>query len=97
MTTNELHAAIINLPSNEAARPIILSRPDECHAYRIGHRDARHAAAELVAVNHENVNAELLEACTDLMRIVVAQFGNGHADVNAVLDRANAAIHKATS
>ncbi|HCT53703.1 MAG TPA: hypothetical protein DF712_14715 [Balneola sp.] len=42
---NELHQKIMNIPINE--RLFEYSQPF-INAYKIGHRDARHAAAELV-------------------------------------------------
>lgn len=42
----DLHAEIMNLPCGPAYVPL---RPNQQLAYKIGHRDARHAAAELVA------------------------------------------------
>ena len=42
----EVHQAILNLPVNHAAMTGFCC--DEGSAYRDGHRDARHAAAELV-------------------------------------------------
>ena len=38
-----LHGEIMNLP----AKPSISANASVDHAYRVGHRDARHAAAEL--------------------------------------------------
>lgn len=42
---NNLHAVIMNLPANAPAGYSLQQKS----AYAIGHRDARHAAAELVA------------------------------------------------
>ena len=39
---NDLHGAIMNIPCNPGERP-----PTYALAYKLGHRDARHAAAEL--------------------------------------------------
>lgn len=54
-----LHDAIMNIP---------IDIPDQCHetmeretAYRVGHRDARHAAAELAAPLVAGVLRELLD------------------------------------
>ena len=44
-STNDLHAAIMNLPGEAD----MYESGDYRTGYRIGHRDARHAAAELVA------------------------------------------------
>jgi hypothetical protein len=43
MNKTELHAAIMNLP----CKPPALTGANEVWAYQYGHRDARHAAAEL--------------------------------------------------
>jgi hypothetical protein len=42
---NELHRDIMNLPCRVAFPH--MEEPDEARAYKVGHRDARHAAAEL--------------------------------------------------
>jgi hypothetical protein len=45
---SRIHAAIMNLPCKEPSYELT-ERPSECRvAYKYGHRDARHAAAELV-------------------------------------------------
>jgi hypothetical protein len=49
----DLHAAIMNLP----AKPDEAWPGGEQHAYKFGHRDARHAAAELVAAQQGEANA----------------------------------------
>jgi hypothetical protein len=67
MNTKQLHAAIMNLPC-ETPR-FGPADSDARNAYNHGHFDARHAAAELVAANRENVNAKLLEACKELLAV----------------------------
>lgn len=55
-----LHRDIMNLHGSDAAieekmrAAEILNRPGERYAYKIGHRDARHAAAELAAALASN-------------------------------------------
>jgi hypothetical protein len=44
----DLHAQIMNIPCGQVPFPY-RGEVDEEKAYRLGHRDARHAAAELVA------------------------------------------------
>jgi hypothetical protein len=65
MKTNQLHAAIMNLPLTV---PTTSWGVYEEAAYRVGFKAARHAAVELVLTERENVNAELLAA----LRMVVA-------------------------
>jgi hypothetical protein len=71
MNNHELRAAILNLkgtpPEPKGAVGVALM-----FAYKNGHRDARHAAAELVLTERENVNAELLEAAKAASVIVGA-------------------------
>lgn len=47
-THPDLHAQIMNLPCDAEGR-LQQHSPTELFAYRLGHRDARHAAAELAA------------------------------------------------
>lgn len=63
--TVDLHAAIMNLPCN-VPKAYAPGKADEA-VYRIGHRDARHAAAELAAADAAG-KAELLEALRQLLR-----------------------------
>ena len=50
----DLHNAIMNIPCDAD----VLGLPDKATAYRIGHRDARHAAAELVAAELATLREE---------------------------------------
>ena len=50
---SDLHAKIMNLECNEPD----LNRTSVAPAYRLGHRDARHAAAELVAAHQDRIEA----------------------------------------
>lgn len=49
---SDLHSAIVNLPCKPPAADPESLDDGETYAYQIGHRDARHAAAELVAAAH---------------------------------------------
>lgn len=49
----DLRAAMMNLPCRPGSSDLLGNSDIETRAYQIGHRDARHAAAELVAV-HEH-------------------------------------------
>ena len=51
----DLHDAIMNLPQNKAAMQHMT--PGERLAYRVGHRDARHAAAELALASQTTAPA----------------------------------------
>lgn len=63
-TTPDLHAAIMNLPSNHGD----WSGTNGNMAYKTGHRDARHAAAELVAARAlPEEAARLTDACRDVL------------------------------
>jgi hypothetical protein len=70
MNTNELHAAVMNLKCRVLGE---YADADWCDGYREGHCDARQAAASLVLVNRENVNAELLAAAKRLVAVREAQ------------------------
>ena len=61
-TADELHAEIMNLPCCPY-RP----EPDFVIGYKMGHRDARHAAAELVLASlaAERVPEPAVDALTD--------------------------------
>ena len=50
---SDLHAKIMNLECNEPD----LNRTGVAPAYRLGHRDARHAAAELAATTADRISA----------------------------------------
>ena len=50
---SDLHAKIMNLECNEPD----LNRTSVAPAYRLGHRDARHAAAELAAAHQARIEA----------------------------------------
>lgn len=59
-----LRNAIMNIPCKYTRSCF----PDEAHllAYKEGHRDARHEAAEMV-LGIEEINAELVEALANLL------------------------------
>lgn len=59
---SKLHAKIMNIQCIDPG----WCRSDEATAYRLGHRDARHAAAELAAMNTDRIEA--LEADRDAWR-----------------------------
>lgn len=61
MELNNLHAAIMNLP----CKPPALAKSAEVHAYQYGHRDARHAAAEL-ALAHDAEVTRLRDALREI-------------------------------
>lgn len=63
MNASELHQAIMNLPVNHAA--LIDFDSDEDRAYRDGHRDARHAAAELVQSHFKERDRSASEIVVD--------------------------------
>jgi hypothetical protein len=47
--TDELHQRIMNLPCNVPEAVTVWDHDEYTDAYKVGHRDARHAAAELVS------------------------------------------------
>jgi hypothetical protein len=60
MTNTDLHGLIMNLPCRVPENPAVFS--DYGHAYGLGHRDARHAAAEVVlSVGSPQVGTNTLE------------------------------------
>lgn len=59
-----LHDTIMNIPATGADDYDNL--PNEKVAYKFGHRDARHEAAEMV-LGIEEINAELVEALANLL------------------------------
>jgi hypothetical protein len=61
-----LHRDIMNLP----CKPSAITHPDNLKWYRFGHREARHAAAELAAAASSG-RSELLEALKGAERIYV--------------------------
>jgi hypothetical protein len=64
---SNLHAAIMNLPCKYEAAWQTLAPSDWIEGYVNGHRDTRHAAAELAAA-HEARLAEVLEALARMCR-----------------------------
>ncbi|ATQ77861.1 hypothetical protein CR152_27680 [Massilia violaceinigra] len=54
----DLHAAIMNLPCKPRNADLIGKGDAENRAYQIGHRDARHAAAQLVAAHEHDAPAQ---------------------------------------
>jgi len=60
----DLHGKIINIP-RPAEGDLVNS-----HAYRIGHRDARHAAAELAAAQESDPFSELSNAAKSAILMV---------------------------
>jgi hypothetical protein len=69
---NYLHAAIMNIPVNG----VKMGESMNIRAYKLGHRDARHAAAELVAAS-EHIQAQLL---TDAELIaLVEEYSSGQS------------------
>lgn len=63
---DELHAAIMNLPCKA---PDTLNG-SQAYDYQCGHRDARHAAAELVAASSASMSAD--QELVDVLRAVEA-------------------------
>ena len=66
---DRIHAAIMNLPINGASE--LINRPESKQVrYKLGHRDARRAAAELAQesiAKLERENAKLREACETVL------------------------------
>ena len=80
-----LHAQIMNLPAT--------GKPSGGSiAYKLGHRDARHAAAEL-ALQADAVRDELLAALQGLMQ---AESRGRVMPIGPAWDEARAAVAKAT-
>lgn len=48
---SKLHAAIMNISTDDAASVYQFNDAHAHYCYKVGHRDARHAAAELVIAN----------------------------------------------
>ena len=65
---SDLHAKIMNLECNEPD----LNRTSVAPAYRLGHRDARHAAAELVAAHQDRIEALTAAPSPDVLALVEA-------------------------
>ena len=82
-----LHAQIMNLP--DQCDPAGDSDPF-CRGYKHGHRDARHAAAEL-ALSADAINAELLAALNATLSFCRPQTGHEMDSYHA----ARAAVAKA--
>jgi len=71
-----LHNEIMNLPMPEAYK-VKDNQSDIIEGYQFGHRDARHAAAELAATRE----AELIEALKELLEeydMQRSQFGDDY-------------------
>lgn len=83
-----LHQQIMNIPSSPGL-PMVNATEEQLAAYKIGHRDARHAAAELVSAQGAGVPAPAktlrMPSEADLM---LAQMESGADD----LDRCKQAI-----
>jgi hypothetical protein len=91
---DELHAAIMNLPCR-IPFPHNGGELDEKRAYRVGHRDARHAAAELVAAAFSSMEEEvreLVEALDDLLDLAAWSVNN----YSPAMRRARAVLAKHT-
>ena len=69
---SDLHAKIMNLECNEPD----LNRTSVAPAYRLGHRDARHAAAELAATTDDRISAleAALAKADELAEDVLSEF-----------------------
>ena len=70
---SDLHAKIMNLECNEPD----LNRTSVAPAYRLGHRDARHAAAELAATTADRISAleaALVKAKSDALSEIALHF-----------------------
>ena len=61
-----LHNDIMNISANTVNASLAGYTDDEFKAYKYGHRDARHEAAEM-ALGIEEINAELVEALANLL------------------------------
>lgn len=83
-----LHDRIMNIPI--ASDFDYADFPNKVYAYKSGHRDARHAAAEMALIADEL--AESLETMTALCAL---KYGNIDADVYAEIEKANALVGKA--
>ena len=81
---SDLHAKIMNLQCNEPD----LNRTSVAPAYRLGHRDARHAAAELAATIDNRIEAlEAALARADELADQCELFANGKLySMNPVLE-----------
>ncbi len=88
-----LHAAIMNLPCKPESVP-------DTMAYALGHRDARHAAAEL-ALESDAINAELLEALKKARDFADSvhdgEYGWSECTRDELVEQIDAAIEKATA
>lgn len=77
-----LHAAIMNLPCKFEAAWQTPAPSDWVEGYVNGHRDTRHAAAEL-ANEHDAIKQELLEALRELHEAESARFPPAEAGQDA--------------
>lgn len=105
--TLDLHAAMMNLPckvptslvSDVTREHYLLADDPVIRAYRVGHRDARHAAAEL-ALQADAMKAELLFELEGLVHFSdgFGLYGDGPAakELRRWVYGARAAIAKAT-
>jgi hypothetical protein len=82
-----LHDEIMNLHNIRANME--LGRPDECLAYKVGHRDARHAAAEL-ALAQDALMGELV----GMLQWSMANLQEVGGDTNPMYVAARAALAK---
>lgn len=92
-TRGGLHAAIMNLPCKFEAAWQTPAPSEWVEGYVNGHRDTRHAAAEL-ALQSDAINAELLEALQLAEKCLSER--TSIADDNALI-YARAALKKATA
>jgi hypothetical protein len=74
----DLHGKIMNLPAGD---PGLETRPER--AYKLGHRDARHAAAEL---------ANAGDACADALRLFMSAGLGNSTDLDAQLKAYRAGV-----
>jgi hypothetical protein len=88
-TMKDLHAAIMNLPCKYDAAWQTPAPSDWVEGYVNGHRDTRHAAAELAAA-HDAGRQELVE----LLRLAEKEVGFRMG--NSLIRRIHMAIAKAT-
>ena len=78
LEAGRLHDAIMNLPAKYAS---MYANQDELLAYKIGHRDARHAAAEL-ANEQDTAIRSLLDENKRLREAVKLAFD--HIDIHSL-------------
>jgi hypothetical protein len=94
-TNDDLHAAIMNLPCKFEAAWQTPAPSDWIEGYVNGHRDTRHAAAELAAaassIQEERVK-RLREALDEILGVEICSPEGGHEEVAEIHCIARAAL-----